>query len=64
MSKVYHAEVLEVCENGDAILEIPPELMKDMGWEVGDVLDVDVEGEKIILKNLTKEKSNEVAQGN
>lgn len=64
MSKVYHADVLEICDNGDAVLEIPPELMKDMGWEVGDVLNVDVEGEKIILKNITKENNNEVTQGN
>jgi antitoxin component of MazEF toxin-antitoxin module len=64
VSKVYHADVLEICDNGDAVLEIPPELMKDMGWEVGDVLNVDVEGEKIILKNITKENNNEVTQGN
>lgn len=54
MSKEYHAEVLEICDNGDAILEIPPELMKDMGWEVGDVLDVSLEGEAVILKIMTK----------
>lgn len=64
MSKVYHAEVLEVLDNGDAILEIPPEIIEELRWKEGDVLDFEVEGETIIVKNMTKEKYNEVTQGN
>jgi bifunctional DNA-binding transcriptional regulator/antitoxin component of YhaV-PrlF toxin-antitoxin module len=55
MSKKYESKVLEICDNGDAIIEIPPELMEEMGWEVGDVLDiVELQG-RIILINKSKE---------
>jgi len=63
MSKVYHAKVLEICDNGDAIVEIPPEIIEELGWKVGDVLDVSLEGDAVILKNMTKENNNEVTQG-
>jgi formylmethanofuran dehydrogenase subunit D len=55
MSKKYESKVLEICDNGDAIIEIPPEMMKEMGWEIGDVLDiVELQG-RIILINKSKE---------
>jgi hypothetical protein len=55
MSKKYEAQVLEVCDNGDAIIELPLELMVEMRWEVGDVLDiVDLQG-RIVVINKTKE---------
>jgi hypothetical protein len=55
MSKKYEAQVLEVCDNGDAIIELPLELMTEMRWEVGDVLDiVDLQG-RIVVINKTKE---------
>lgn len=63
MSKTYHAHVIDIAGNGDAILEFPDELMKDLGWKEGDVLDFEVVGESLIFRNLTKEKNNEVTQG-
>jgi antitoxin component of MazEF toxin-antitoxin module len=55
MSKKYESKVLEICDNGDAIIEIPPELMEEMGWEIGDVLDiVELQG-RIIIINKSKE---------
>lgn len=51
MSKVYTSNVIEICENGDAIVELPKELMEDMGWKTNDLLDIDyVNGELIIKK--------------
>ena len=51
MSKVYTSKVIEICENGDAIIELPKELMEDMGWKTNDLLDIDyVNGELIIKK--------------
>jgi bifunctional DNA-binding transcriptional regulator/antitoxin component of YhaV-PrlF toxin-antitoxin module len=51
MSKIYTSQVIEICENGDAIIELPKELMKDMGWKTNDLLDIDyVNGELIIKK--------------
>jgi antitoxin component of MazEF toxin-antitoxin module len=64
VSKVYHAHVIDIAKNGDAILEFPDEMMKDLGWKEGDVLDFEVVGESLIFRNLTKEKNNEVTQGN
>lgn len=55
MSKKYESKVLEICDNGDAIIEIPTELMKEMGWEIGDEIEiVELQG-RIILINKTKE---------
>ena len=55
MSKKYNSKVIEICDNGDAIIEIPPELMSDLGWEVGDVIDiVEIQG-RIVLINKAKE---------
>ena len=55
MSKKYEAQVLEVCDNGDAIIELPLELMVEMKWEVGDVLDiVELQG-RIVVINKSKE---------
>lgn len=52
-SKTYNASVLEICENGDAILEFPPELCEDMGWGEGTRLDISVNGSgEIILKKI------------
>jgi hypothetical protein len=37
MSKVYTVPVIEIDEN-DLGIELPDELMKDMGWEAGDTI--------------------------
>ena len=55
MSKKYEATVLEICENGDAIIELPPELMEEMKWYEGDLINMRCEDGAIIIKNLTKE---------
>jgi uncharacterized membrane protein (UPF0127 family) len=55
MSKKYKAQVLEICDNGDAIIELPEDLMKEIDWKVGDVIEiVELQG-RIILINKTKE---------
>jgi NTP pyrophosphatase (non-canonical NTP hydrolase) len=38
MSKRYETRVLEICDNGDAIIEITQEMMDEFGWNVGDEL--------------------------
>lgn len=55
MSKKYEAKVLEICDNGDAIVELPPEVVEELGWEIGDELDFRMEGKNIIVTNKTKE---------
>jgi hypothetical protein len=39
MSKIYTTKVVEICDNGDAIVELPDELVTQLGWEIGDTLD-------------------------
>ena len=59
MSKIYEAKVLAIDCFGDAILELPEELVKELNWNVGDKLDYEVVGKSVVIKNLTKESNNE-----
>ena len=51
--KTYTNKVLEICENGDAIVELPDELMEEMGWKVGDNLKYEEKDGKIYIKNIS-----------
>lgn len=51
--KSYTSKVLEICENGDAIVELPTELVEELGWKVGDVLDYEEKDGKIFVKNIS-----------
>ena len=51
--KTHTSKVLEICENGDAIIELPDELMEEMGWKVGDVLRYELKDEKVFIKNIS-----------
>lgn len=57
-NKQYIANVIEVLDNGDAVIELPLEMISDLGWKEGDVLDFIAENKKIIVKNLTKENDH------
>ena len=50
--KVYTSQVLEILENGDALVEIPPDLMEKMGWKEGDVLDMQLENDTIVIRKF------------
>ena len=52
--KTYYTHVVEVMENGDAIVELPTELIEELGWKAGDNVDISLEDEKIVIKNLDK----------
>jgi len=52
MTKVYESSVLEICDNGDAIIELPDDLLKEVGWTTGDKLSIDDVDGKIILKKV------------
>ena len=54
MTKTYIAEVSEICENGDAILELPDELLKDMGWGEGTVLNIELIDGQIVMTEVKK----------
>ena len=50
----YSAQVVEVCENGDAILQFSEEMIQDLGWKVDDVLSISMKNGAVHLKNITK----------
>ena len=52
--KKYSAEVVEICENGDAILQFSEEMIQDLGWKPGDVLSITMIDGAVHLKNITK----------
>ena len=58
MSKNYEAKVLSIDYNGDAVVELPDELVESLDWRVGDVLDYKLENKSVIITNLTKEERN------
>ena len=58
---IYTSKVLEICENGDALVELPDELIKELNWEIGDTLDYELKNEAVFIKNLSKEKRDACA---
>jgi hypothetical protein len=56
MSKKFDAKVLEICDNGDAIIELPDELMEEMGWKLKDKLDFKMKDGAVHIVNLTLQK--------
>jgi bifunctional DNA-binding transcriptional regulator/antitoxin component of YhaV-PrlF toxin-antitoxin module len=53
--KTFTSKVLEICDNGDAIVELPPELLEEMGWKEGDILDISEKNGNIIIKKIDEE---------
>ena len=50
----YSAQVVEVCENGDAIVQLPDDLIEELGWKVDDVLTMTMVDGAVHVKNITK----------
>jgi hypothetical protein len=50
----YSAEVVEICENGDAIIQFSEEMIQDLGWKVDDVLSISIVDGAVHLKNITQ----------
>jgi formylmethanofuran dehydrogenase subunit D len=53
MSKKFESKVLEICDNGDAIVELPDELMEELGWKLGDKLDYQMKDGSVYITNLS-----------
>ena len=54
--KTFTSKVVEICDNGDAIIELPPELLEEMGWKEGDTLDISEKDGKVIIKKIDEEE--------
>ena len=59
MSKKFESKVLEICDNGDAIVELPDELMEELGWKVGDRLDYQMKDGSVYVTNLSLKERKE-----
>jgi len=59
MSKKFESKVLEICDNGDAIVELPDELMEELGWKVGDKLDYQMKDGSVYVTNLSLKERKE-----
>jgi AbrB family looped-hinge helix DNA binding protein len=53
--KTFTSKVIEICDNGDAIVELPPELLEEMGWKEGDTLDISEKDGRVIIKKIDEE---------
>jgi len=42
--------IIEVNPSGEYFITIPDEILESLGWKEGDVLDISVNGDKIILE--------------
>lgn len=53
-ANVFTSQVVDVLDNGDAVIELPPLLLKRMGWGEGTKLDISTENGNIIVKQVAK----------
>ncbi len=54
--KKYESKVLDVLDDGSAVLELPEELCKEVGWELGDDLIVKMENGVVTLRKSNGSK--------
>lgn len=48
-------------EEGNLILNFPDELLDSMGWKEGTVLDIDVIGDRLVLREVRQTGSEEAS---
>jgi antitoxin component of MazEF toxin-antitoxin module len=51
--------VLEILDDGSAVIELPKQLCKKMGWNLGDDLTLKMENDIIIMKKTDGCKSTD-----
>jgi bifunctional DNA-binding transcriptional regulator/antitoxin component of YhaV-PrlF toxin-antitoxin module len=51
---------VEQDENGEPFITLPDEILEDLGWQEGDVLDWDVRGNGIVLSKVSDPAGYEV----
>lgn len=59
-NKTYTSNVVEILENGDAIIELPQDLLDEIGWKEGDSINIEDRNGSIILSKVIdgKQKTN------
>jgi len=51
--KIYTGYIVKDEEDG-AILQFPDEMVNELSWNEGDTLSIEIEGDVIVIRNLTK----------
>lgn len=49
-------------ENGDLFLTFPDEIIEELGWEEGDILNWDVKGDGIVLSKVNDSAGYEIIE--
>jgi len=61
MLKRYYSEVKEILEDGSAIITLPDELIDELGWFEGDLLEFEIlEDGSLLVINCNKEFNDAV----
>jgi bifunctional DNA-binding transcriptional regulator/antitoxin component of YhaV-PrlF toxin-antitoxin module len=53
---------VEEDENGEPFITLPPEVLEDLGWEEGDLLNWDVKANGIILTKVNDPSGFEIIE--
>lgn len=60
LNEKYTCDVVEICDNGDAIVQLPEELCIELDWRPGDTIKLSVESDGIVLKNIDSEHRKKI----
>ena len=57
--------IIEIQENnsGDLFIEFPDELIDELGWQEGDILNWDLKGDGIVLSKVNDASGYKVEEG-
>ncbi len=55
--KKYEGKVLEILDDGSAVVELPDKLCKKLGWNLGDDLSIAMKDGQIILRKINESQS-------
>jgi antitoxin component of MazEF toxin-antitoxin module len=55
---IYTATIEAANENGELYMILPDDLIKELGWEIGDNLTWTIEGDSVILSRKEVEKND------
>ena len=58
----YIIEVQEDAITGELFIQFPDDIIEELGWQEGDILDWNLKGEGIILKKINDDSGYEIIE--
>lgn len=58
----YIIEVQEDAITGELFIQFPDDIIEELGWQEGDILDWNLKGEGIILKKINDDAGYEIIE--